>query len=125
MKKIIVLLMSFLMCFSLLACGQKKPEIKADYETIQDAVSAHRNGVDIVGKTIKVELKEDKKGGIIYSDPDINLRANLYLTLIAEKSKEYEIANLKKGQTVVAKVSMIDDHLGYSIYIFSEEYDIY
>ena len=125
MKKIMIMVLSLLMCLSFFGCGESKPEYKADYDTVQDAVNAYRDGVDIKGKTIKVELKEDKKAGVIFSEPDLNIKANLNLTLIAEKSKEYEIANLKKGQTVIATLDMIDDHLKYSIYIFSTEYEIY
>ena len=125
MKKIFALFISLLMCVSLLACGEKKPEIKADYETIQDAVNAYRDGTDIVGKTVKVEIKEDKEAGIIYSDPDLNIKANLYCTLIGDKSNNYYIPTIRKGQTVVAKVDAIDDHLKYSIYIFAKEYEIY
>lgn len=126
MKKAIVVLMSLLMCVSLIACG-KKPEIHADYDTVQDAINAHREGVNVVGKTVKIELEEDSKAGIIYSKPDLNIRANIYFTLISDKAKgnSTEINNIKKGQTVVATIDMIDDHLVYSIYMFAKEYTIY
>lgn len=125
MKKFIAVLMFLLMCFSIVACAEKKPDITADYNTVQEAVQAHKDGKDIIGKTIKVELKEDKYAGVIFAEPDLNLRANLHLTLIADKSKSYEIEKIPKGKTVVAKVEMIDDHLVNSIYLFSTEYQIY
>ena len=123
MKKIAVLLLSLAMMFSLMACG--KPEVVADYASVQDAISAQRSGTDLTGKTIRIDMNQDSVAGIIYYKPDLSVNANVIVTIITDDSNRDEVLGLKQGDTVVVKVDTYDDHLKYSIYIYALEYKIY
>ena len=119
-----VLVLALLLCG---ACGEaaQKVEPTADYNSIQEAIEAQRSGVDLVGKTIKVVMKQDSAAGIIYSEPDTQIKANLYVTIITNDDNRDEVLGLKKGDTVVVTVDSFDDHLKYSIYVYALEYKIY
>ena len=123
MKRIVVLLLSIAMMFSLMACG--KPEVIADYASVQDAISAERLGTDLTGKTIRVDMNQDSAAGIIYFKPDLNVNANIYVTIITNDNNRAEVLGLKQGDTVVVKVDSYDNHLKNSIYVYALEYTIY
>ena len=109
------------------ACGgeKKEPEIAADYGSMQEAVYAQRDGVDLKGKTIKVVASQDSAAGVIYFVADTKVKANLYMTIITDDLNRQEGLDIKKGDTVVVKVDAYDDHLKYSIYVYALEYEVY
>ena len=117
-----ILIMALVLC----SCkGSAKEEPVADYESMQEAVLAHKAGTDITGKTIKVKMEQNSAAGVIYSNPDLKANANLYATIITKDENRDEVLGLKKGDTVVIKVDSVDDHLKYSIYVYAVEYQIY
>ena len=124
MKKVVFILVSIVLMMSLVACG-KQQKVVADYDSVQDAITAQRSGVDIVGKTIRIDMNQDSAAGIIYMKPDTTIRGNIYVTIITNDSNRSEVLGLKQGDTVVVKVDTYDDHLKYSIYVNAVEYTIY
>jgi hypothetical protein len=123
MKRLLCILLSAVFLFTLTACGEK--EVPADYQSVQEAISAARAGTDITGKTIRIDMFADSNAGIIYDKPDTDTNANILVTIITNDQNRNEVLGLKKGDTVVVTVDTYDDHLKYSIYIYALDYTIY
>ena len=71
MKKLLIVLCICFLQILLLSCGSStpdKPNVTADYDSVHDAAMAQRDGVNIVGKTVKVEVAE-----IQVPDPELNI----------------------------------------------------
>ena len=117
-------MLSAMLLLSLTACGGKK-KVVADYESVQDAINAQKAGIDITGKTIRIDMIEDCAAGIIYTKPDTRVNGNIYVTIITNDSNRNDVLSLKQGDTVVVKVDTYDDHLKYSYYIYALEYTKY
>ena len=126
MKKLLIVLCMCVLSLLLVSCGSSdsKPTVTADYDSVHDAALAHRNGENIVGKTVKVEVTENS-AGVIYYGPDKEANANLYMTIIADDNNREEVLGIKEGDTVVVTIDSVDDHLEYSIYLFAKKYEIY
>ena len=125
MKKIVALLISLTIVFSLIACSEPNVVIAADYDNVQDAIRAERSGADLTGKTIRIDMNQDSTAGIIYYKADLSVNANIYVTIITNDSNRNEVLGLKKGDTVVVKVDTYDNHLKNSIYVYAVDYTIY
>ena len=124
MKKLLLIaLMTFLL--TLTACGTDTTPVSADYSSPREAIQAYQSGTDIVGKTIKVVAAHDSYAGIIFDNPDTQVGANVYVTIITNDENRDGVLAIKEGETIVVTVDMIDDHLKYSIYIYALEYENY
>ena len=125
MRKLFIVLCICVLSLFLVSCGSSdsKPTVTADYDSVHDAALAHRNGENIVGKTVKVEVAENS-AGVIYYGPDKEVNANLYMTIIADDNNREEVLGIKEGDTVVATIDSVDDHLEFSIYMFAKKYEI-
>ena len=104
--------MLFTMGITVTGCGSN-----VDYATPIEAAEAHKNGTNIVGKTINVTATMDYApvpgfGGVIYSTPSMSLMANIFVCPTGDSG-----AGVVKGKTVKFKVSEVDDHLKNSIYL--------
>ena len=122
------------MCMMCIGCGKDDSEEKtADYGSLREALKAHLDGTDIIGKTMEVTASLDSAAGLIFTTADTEINANIYITLISEEAAsgeiltmgaenvDYEgsgILDVKSGDTVNVKIHTVDDHLKYSIYIF-------
>jgi len=106
------------MLFSCTACSEPEPAV--DYTSVHDAVEAHKNGTDIVGKTIRVTATAPS---IIYSEPDVSLMANLYVAIV-NKDRVAEAASIQKGDVVIVTVDSVDDHLKNSIYLYVQDFTV-
>ena len=127
MRKLLILLCICILSIVLVSCGSSasdEPAVTADYDSVHDAALAHRNGENIVGKTVKVEVAENS-AGVIYYGPDKEVNANLYMTIITDDNNREEVLGIKEGDTVVVTIDSVDDHLEYSIYLFAKKYEIY
>lgn len=120
LKKFLIIILSVIIILTLVACGSKESS-KADYDSVRDAVLAHKNGEDITGKTVTVTATMDADNLVIYFMPDTKVGANLYVTLLSNDNKDdlQKIENIKEGDTVDVKIGYIDDHLEKSIYLFA------
>lgn len=126
MKILLILLGICILSIVLVSCGSSasdEPAVTADYDSVRDAALAHRNGENIVGKTVKVEVSENA-AGVIFFAPDTQVNANLYLTIITNDNNREEVLGIKEGDTVVATIDSVDDHLEFSIYMFAKKYEI-
>ena len=126
MRKLLILLCMCFLSMLLVSCGSSAPDepiVTADYDSVHDAAMAHRDGVNIVGKTVKVKVEENS-AGVIYFMPDTEVNANLYMTIITKDNNRDEVLAIKEGDTVVVTVDSVDDHLEYSIYMFAKTYEI-
>lgn len=110
--------------FFVLAGCSSEPDVKADYDTVHDAVAAYKGGTDITGKKIKVKASMDSAAGVIYSIPDMEVRANVTVTIITNDSNRNEVLSIKEDDIVVVKAEMVDNHLVNSVYIFATEYQL-
>ena len=129
MRKLLILLCICILSIVLVSCGSSASEtsetaVTADYDSVHDAALAHRNGENLVGKTVKVEVAENS-AGVIYYGPDKEVNANLYMTIITDDNNREEVLGIKEGDTVVVTIDSVDDHLEYSIYLFAKKYEIY
>ena len=125
MRKLLNVLCMCVLSLLLVSCGSSdsKPTVTADYDSVHDAALAHRNGENIVGKTVKVEVSENA-AGVIYFEPDTEVNANLSLTIISDDKNREEVLGIKEGDTVVVTIDSVDDHLEFSIYMFAKKYEI-
>ena len=127
MRKLVVFLCMCFLSMLLVSCGSStpaEPTVTADYDSVHDAAMAHRDGANIVGKTVKVKVEENS-AGVIYFKPDTEVNANLYMTIITNDNNRDEVLSIKEGDTVVVTIDSVDDHLEYSIYMFAKKYEIY
>lgn len=109
MKKILIgLLSSFVVVLLLAGCGTSKP-VKADYTTPQFE-SALNKGENLEGKTVSVKV--DKL--VPNSAFGYNIEAGKHLNFVSNENP-----NVKKGDTVILKVTKVASTLGS--YVISYE----
>ena len=120
MRKTLSILLTIVMVvcvgFAFAGCGRK-----TDYASVADAMEAYKNGENLVGKTISVTANMDYApvpggvtgyGGVIFCSPLTGANANVYICPNGTTGR-----GTQKGETVVMRVTDVDDHLTYSIYI--------
>ena len=117
MRKIIAAMLTAVLLFTMgvscTGCGNK-----VDYASPIKAVEAHNNGTNIVGKTVSVTATMDyasignNMGGVIYMQTSMSLGANIYVCPNGSTG-----VGIKEGKTVTFKITNVDDHLKYSIYL--------
>lgn len=107
----------FTMGISFTGCGSAP-----DYKSPLEAVEAHKSGKNIIGKTVSVKASMDYQsiplegaGGVIYFQTSVPLSANIYVCPNGNTGN-----SVKEGQTVNLKVTDVDDHLEYSIYLMGD-----
>ena len=109
MEKLIVLLSSFLMIsFLLVGCGTAKT-VKADYTTEQ-VEAALNKGDNVDGKTVSVKVEKLVPNSAF----GYNIEAGKHLNFVSSENP-----NVKKGDTVLLKVTKVESTLGS--YIISYE----
>lgn len=119
-----------LICFIILlccasSCGKAAEiEVNADYSSVKEAALAYKDGAKLDGKTVRIDASQDSAGGIIYFLPDMDVNANIYVTIIADESNKDEVLGIKQGDIVVVTVDSVDNHLENSFYLFAKKYEI-
>ena len=122
MKKLMIIL---LVAMLLVVGGcSSAPKVSADYDTVSDAAAAYKGGTDLTGKTIKVRASMDSAAGIIYMMPDMNAKANVWVTIITDDANRNEVLGIKENDIVVVTVDSVDNHLTNSMYIFAKKYQL-
>lgn len=110
-KKLIVLLSSFMVVVFLLAgCGTSKT-IKTDYATEQFETALNK-GDNVVGKTVSVKVENLVPNSAF----GYNIEAGKHLNFVSSENP-----NVKKGDTVILKVTKVESTLGSYVITYEKQ----
>jgi predicted RNA-binding protein with TRAM domain len=111
MKKLVVLLGTFLLLTLVLAgCGGTKT-VKADYTTTQFETALNK-GDNLEGKTVSVEVEKLVPNSAF----GYNIQAGKHLNFVSTDNP-----NVKKGDKVILKVTKIQSTLGSYIITYEKQ----
>lgn len=109
MRKVGIFVLGLFMVLGLAACGTS--EKKADYDT-KSFEAALNKGKDLTGKTVSVDVVDLKPDGAF----GYTIWAGEHLNFVSPENP-----NVKKGDTIVVKVTKVASTLGSYIITYDKE----
>ena len=109
MSFILITVMLFTLLLPVTGCTEK-----TDYSSPIAAVKAADNGVNIIGKTVKIKATSDVALGYFYGEMDIGIGANVAVGVYKEDSflgLDMDYEGIKEGQTIVGTIKYYDDSI--------------
>ncbi|MBR2523714.1 MAG: hypothetical protein IKE53_04670 [Clostridiales bacterium] len=117
MRKTLCILLSVLMLFlmstGLYGCGKD-----TDYPSVQAMYQAHKNGEDIIGKTVELMASHDYYMGQIFYGPMPEYGPNVSIDVTGDG-----VENIKEEDQLVIKVTKINSDGQFAFSISAELVD--